>query len=65
MANHHIKKQSLLDSNVTLYYSGDSRWSDNFDDRFLFSSKAKADAVVRNPDGKNGGFKNSTIVSEA
>jgi len=65
MANHHIKKQSLVDADITLYYAGNSRWSDNFEERFLFTSKAKADAAVKNPDGKNGGFKNTTIVSEA
>ena len=65
MANHHIKKQSLVDEKITLYYAGNSRWSDNFEERFLFTSKAKADAAVKNTDGKNGGFKNCTIVSEA
>jgi len=65
MANHHIKKQSLVDTDITLYYAGNSRWSDNFEERFLFTSKAKADAAVKNTDGKNGGFKNTTIVSEA
>ena len=59
---YYITKPSALDKNVTVYWTGARQWSDNIADKKSLSSKAKAEAVVANPDGKNGGFDNSTIV---
>jgi len=61
---YYIKKPSTLDSSVTVYHVGADQWSDDFSERKVYSTKAKADAMIPNVDGKNGGFKNATVVSE-
>ena len=61
---YHIKKQSVLLNSKTVYYKGDSKWSDVYSDRKKYSAEADANAEIANPDGKNGGFTGSTIVEE-
>ena len=60
----HIKKQSVLLDSKTVYYKGDSKWTDTYADRKSYSTQSAADAEIANPDGKNGGFTGSTVVSE-
>ena len=60
----HIKKQSVLLNSKTVYYKGDSKWTDTYADRKSYSTQSAADAEIANPDGKNGGFTGSTVVSE-
>ena len=55
MANHHIKKPHVLDPEVTVYYVGNGRWTDNFDQRKKYTSRVKANAQIANTDGTNGG----------
>jgi|TARA_B100000035_G_C20527840_1_gene348278 hypothetical protein len=64
MANHHIKKPHVLDPEVTVYYVGNGRWTDNFDQRKKYTSKVKANAQIANTDGTNGGWTGCTIVQE-
>ena len=41
----HIKKTSMLGSTVgTVYYKGDNRWTETYDDRTTYTSQAKAKA---------------------
>ena len=41
----HIKKTSIMGSPVgTVYYKGDKRWTDNYDDRATYSSQKNAKA---------------------
>tara|TARA_B100001173_G_scaffold266197_1_gene241611 strand:- start:328 stop:519 length:192 start_codon:yes stop_codon:yes gene_type:complete len=61
---YHIKKSSVLSTSKTVYYKGNSSWSDAYADRKTYSVKADANAEIVNTDGKNGGFKGSTVVSE-
>jgi hypothetical protein len=61
---YHIKKSFALDANKTVYYKGTNVWTDKYSDRKQYSNKSDADAQVANPDGKNGGFTNSTVVTE-
>jgi len=61
---YHIKKQSVLLDSKTVYYKGDSKWTDTYADRKSYSTKTAANAEIANPDGKNGGFTGSTVVSE-
>ena len=61
---YHIKKQSVLLDSKTVYYKGDSTWTDTYADRKSYSSKSSADAEIVNTDGKNGGFTGSTVVTE-
>ena len=61
---YHIKKQSVLLNSKTVYYKGDSTWTDTYADRKSYSTQSAADAEIANPDGKNGGFTGSTVVSE-
>ena len=48
----------------TVYYKGDSKWSDVYADRKTYSSEADANTEISNPDGKNGGFTGCTVVTE-
>ena len=48
----------------TVYYTGDSKWSEALSERKSYVSEAAAKSQIANPDGKNGGFKGSTIVEE-
>jgi hypothetical protein len=60
----YIKKQSILMDSKTVYYTGDSKWSEALSERKSYVSEADAKSQIANPDGKNGGFKGSTIVEE-
>ena len=60
----HIKKNSVLINSKTVYYKGDSKWSDVYADRKKYSAKADANAEIVNTDGKNGGFTGSSVVTE-
>ena len=35
----HIKKTSILGQGKTVYYKGDKRWTDNYDNRATYSSQ--------------------------
>ena len=62
---YHIKKNSvLLGSSKPVYYKGDATWTDTYTDRKSYSTKSAADAEIVNPDGKNGGFTGSSVVTE-
>ena len=61
---YHIKKQSVLVSNKTVYYTGDSKWSEAYSERKSYISSSDAQNQIANPDGKNGGFLGSIIVEE-
>ena len=62
---YHIKKNSvMLGAAKTVYYKGESRWTDTYADRKSYSTKSSADAEIANPDGKNGGFTGCTVVTE-
>ena len=41
----HIKKQSVLLDSKTVYYKGDSKWTDTYADRKSYSTKTAANAV--------------------
>ena len=58
----YIKKPSLINSEISVYYKGENRWSDNYADRLVFDEDPIS--LMENPDGKNGGWKNATVVSE-
>ena len=59
-----ISKPSRIDENITVYYAGDSRWTDDASQKATFSTKKSATALIKNTDGTNGGWAGSTIVSE-
>ena len=59
---YYIKKPSQLDSSVDVYYMGDRRWSDKFDDRKVY--KVDPTYLTKNDDGKNGGWSGMTVVTE-
>jgi len=60
----YIKKQSILMDSKTVYYTGDSKWSEALSERKSYVSESDAKSQISNPDGKNGGFKGSTVVEE-
>ena len=60
----YIKKQSILMDSKTVYYTGDSKWSEALSERKSYVSEADAKSQIANPDGKNGGFTGSIIVEE-
>ena len=59
-----IQKQSIINPEITIYYAGNSRWTDDASQKVTFSTKTSATNLIKNPDGKNGGWSGSTIVSE-
>ncbi len=61
---YYIQKPSIIDSNITVYFDGTNKWSDDFASKAVYSTEEEANAVIANPNGKNGGFVNSTVVSE-
>jgi len=61
---YHIKKNSVLVNSKTVYYTGDTKWSESYSERKSYISEADAKSQIANPDGKNGGFTGSTIVEE-
>tara|TARA_Y100000004_G_scaffold183660_1_gene231760 strand:- start:861 stop:1052 length:192 start_codon:yes stop_codon:yes gene_type:complete len=61
---YHIKKPSILNSSVTLYYAGNRRWVDEFAQRVQYDTETEANALMNNPDGKNGGWTGASVVSE-
>ena len=58
----HIKKPSALIAEIPVYYKGDSRWTDKFDDRKTYD--ADPSALLVNDDGTNGGWTGAIIVDE-
>ena len=63
MATYHIKKKASL-TNDDIYFKGGVSWSDNFDSRKKYTSKASVEAALANPDGKNGGMNFASYVKE-
>ena len=61
---YYITKPSLISNDITLFYKGGSRWSDNINEKLTYDTEAEALHVCANPDGRNGGFTNSTVLSE-
>ena len=60
----HIKKNSVLINSKTVYYTGNSKWSEAYSERKSYVSESDAKSQIANPDGKNGGFTGSTIDEE-
>ena len=59
---YHIKRPSTIKAGTNVYYTGGSNWSEDYADRKVYDDNPTA--VIANPDGKNGGFSNATIVDE-
>lgn len=59
---YHVKRISRVDSDITVYYCGDGKWSDDFSDRVVYDLDPTSMTV--NSNGKNGGWEGSTVVSE-
>ena len=60
----YLTKPSLIDSSITLYYAGGSRWSDQSSEKVTYASRESLDIKIANTDGKSGGFKTATVVEE-
>ncbi len=61
---YHIKKPSVINPSIEVYYCGGTRWSDDYSQRTSFASESAANAKLVNTDGKNGGWTGATVVSE-
>jgi hypothetical protein len=60
---YHIQRPSRIDKSTTVYYAGNGRWTDDPSQKESFSTKSSATSLMNNPDGKNGGWTNATIVN--
>ena len=60
----YIQKPSVANGNVTVYYSGGHRWTDDASQKITFASENEASSLIANNDGKNGGWTNATVISE-
>ena len=61
---YYITKPASIDKSITLYFIGDNRWSDDESKKATYATEELANSVKANPDGRNGGFVGSTVVSE-
>ena len=66
---YYITKPFSLNPSTTLYYVGEdnakvARFSDDPSGKVTYSTESEANAKIANPDGKNGGFRGATVVSE-
>lgn len=59
---YYLKKQGL--SGRVVYWTGDQVWSDDISKKFIYNSKVMAEGIIKNENGKNGGFSGTEIVSE-
>ena len=58
---YHIKRTgSIIDPSRTLYYKGSQCWTDNYDNRKVYSTKTKANADLKAKENAYGG----TVVTE-
>ena len=48
---YYIKKQSILMDSKTVYYTGDSKWSEALSERKSYISESAAQAQIAIPDG--------------
>lgn len=60
----YITKPALIDSSISLYYIGENRWSDDASQKVTYETEEEANNLMVNPDGRNGGWSNATVVSE-
>ena len=63
MATYHIKKKASL-TDEDIYFKGGVSWSDNYDSRKKYTSKASVEAALVNTDGTNGGMNFASYVKE-
>jgi hypothetical protein len=61
---YYITKSASIDTSITLYFKGDNRWSDDPTGKITYATEELANSAKANPDGRNGGFIGSTVVSE-
>jgi|TARA_Y100000289_G_C3875580_1_gene125876 hypothetical protein len=61
---YYITKPASIDKSITLYFVGENRWSDNPSNKITYETEEIANSAKANPDGTNGGFTGSTVVSE-
>ena len=59
---YYIKKPGGLVSG-DVYYKGDATWTQDSSEKAT-NTQAAANAMIANPDGKNGGWTGATVVSE-
>jgi hypothetical protein len=62
--SYYISKPSRIDPNITVYYAGDNRWTDDASQKATFPTESVAAELIDNPDGTNGGWTGSTVVAE-
>ena len=61
---YHIKRTgTVLNTSKVVYYKGEDRWTDTYDDRKVYSVKATADAEISNSRVSTY-LKESQVVSE-
>jgi len=68
---YHVKTPSVINPTIgDVYYIGDSKWTETYDDRKVYTNESDADAVKATTVTINGvtyapkHFANSTVVSE-
>ena len=61
---YYLTKPASIDPDITLYFKGENRWSDDPSGKMTYETEELANSAKANPDGRNGGFNGSTVVSE-
>ena len=58
----HIQRSSAINPNTLVYYVKNHHWTDDYSKRKTWATNTSPTNLMRNPDGKNGGWENATIV---
>ena len=61
---YYLTKPCMIQSSKTLYYTGNSTWSDDITEKKSYAARETLDVWIANEDSKSGGFKNATVVEE-
>ena len=59
---YYLKKKGL--SGRVVYWTGNKVWSDDISKKQLYASEDSIENLIKNEDGRNGGFSGTQIVSE-
>jgi len=69
---HHITRKSLI-TGQTMYYAGNLKWVESFNDRKVYATEEEANTRIapttrrigdKDVSNANGAFKNATVIDE-
>jgi len=64
MASFYIQRPQSIDKSKVAYYVKKHHWSDDYGERKTWATSTTPTNLMKNPDGKNGGWEGATVVEE-